>query len=187
MDRGSAYKSITVETCATALTQHWIARFRVLHRITTDQGRQFESTIRSSPYHAQANVMIERVHRTLEAAITCKDSIHWSEELPMILLGLRITIKEDLKASPAELVYGQTLRLPGQFFEEIEQLPEPSDFIKQLQQQFSKEAPIVYHHTSSSKRTFIPKDLETCTHVYQRIDALKPKLAYTFEGPFQVL
>ncbi|XP_050540388.1 uncharacterized protein LOC126905035 [Daktulosphaira vitifoliae] len=105
----------------------------------------------------------------------------------MILLGLRTTLKEDLKTSPAELVYGQTLRLPGQFFEETEQLPEPSDFIKQLQQQFSKVAPIVYHHTSSSKRTYIPKDLETCTHVYQRIDALKPKLTYTYEGPFQVL
>jgi len=57
--------------------------------------------------------MIERVHRTLEAAITCKDSTHWSEELPLILLGLRTTLKEDLKASPAELVYGQTLRLTG--------------------------------------------------------------------------
>jgi len=82
--------------------------------------------------------MIERVHRTLEAAITCKDSTHWSEELPLILLGLRTTLKEDLKASPAELFYGQTLRLPGQFFEETKHLPDTTDFIKQLQSQFPK-------------------------------------------------
>lgn len=110
-------QDMTATKCATTLIQHWIARFGIPHRITTDQGRQFESTlykqlskllgfqkIRSSPYHAQANGMIERVHRTLEAAITCKYSTHWSEELPLILLGLRTTLKEDLKASPAELV-----------------------------------------------------------------------------------
>lgn len=110
--------------------------------------------------------MIERVHRTLEAAIICKDRSHWSEELPLILLGLRTMLKKYLKASPAELVYGQTLRLPGQFFEETKQLPELSDFIKQLQLQISKLAQIIYHHASSSKRTYIPKYLETCTHLY---------------------
>jgi len=91
-----------------------------------------------------------------------------------------------LKGSPAELVYGQTLRLPGQFFGETKHLPETTEFIKQLQSQISKLAPIVYHHKSSD-HTYIPKDLETCTHVYQRIDALRPKLTYTYEGPFKVL
>jgi len=81
-------QDMTATKCATTLIQHWIARFGVAHSITTDQGRQFESTlykqlskllgfqkIRSSPYHAQANGMIERVHRTLEAAITCNSLV----------------------------------------------------------------------------------------------------------------
>jgi len=78
-------QDMTATTCATTLIQHWIARFGVPHRETTDQGRHIESTlykqlskilgfqkIRSSPYHAQANGMIERVHRTLEAALHAK-------------------------------------------------------------------------------------------------------------------
>lgn len=33
-------------------------------------------------------------------------------ERPIILLGIRSTVKEDLQASPPELVYGQNLNLP---------------------------------------------------------------------------
>ena len=35
--------------------------------------------------------------------------------LPLILLGIRTTHKQDLDCTSAELVYGTTLRLPGQF------------------------------------------------------------------------
>lgn len=38
-------QDMTATTCATTLIQHWIARFGVPHRVTTDQGRQFESTL----------------------------------------------------------------------------------------------------------------------------------------------
>lgn len=36
--------------------------------------------------------------------------------LPLALLGIRTTLKEDLKCTAAELVYGTSLRLPGEFF-----------------------------------------------------------------------
>jgi hypothetical protein len=35
----------------------------------------------------------------------------WIELLSTVLLGLRTTIKEDIKASAAELLYGTTLRI----------------------------------------------------------------------------
>lgn len=38
------------------------------------------------------------------------------EVLPLILLGFRSSWRDDLKATPAAMVYGTTLRLPGQFF-----------------------------------------------------------------------
>jgi len=48
---------------------------------------------------AKVNGIIERAHKTLEAAIKGNYSTHQSEELPLILLG----IKEDKKTYPAEL------------------------------------------------------------------------------------
>ena len=36
--------------------------------------------------------------------------------VPLVLLGIRTAVKADLKFSTAELVYGTTLHLPGEFF-----------------------------------------------------------------------
>lgn len=38
------------------------------------------------------------------------------EELPLALLRIRVTVKDDLQYSPAGLVYGQNLKLPGEYF-----------------------------------------------------------------------
>ncbi|KAH8322052.1 hypothetical protein KR059_001058, partial [Drosophila kikkawai] len=50
------------------------------------------------------------------AAIMCKNRMNWPQKLPMILLGLRSAFKPDIQTTSAQLVYGTTLRLPGEFF-----------------------------------------------------------------------
>ncbi|KAJ8391198.1 hypothetical protein AAFF_G00096270 [Aldrovandia affinis] len=42
----------------------------------------------------------------------------WTDRLPWVLLGLRTAPKEDLQSSSAELVFGQALRVPGDFIAE---------------------------------------------------------------------
>ena len=42
-------------------------------------------------------------------------SKHHSSTLTLILLNIRYTLKQDLQCTPAQLVYGTTLRLPGKF------------------------------------------------------------------------
>ncbi|GFT13550.1 retrovirus-related Pol polyprotein from transposon 17.6 [Trichonephila clavipes] len=108
---------------------NWISRFGVPAIITTDQGGQFQSRllyilkqmlgiqrIRTTPYHPFSNGMVERLHRTLKQAIRCHDT-KWTESLPVVLLGLRACIKEDLNATCAEMVFGKTIVLSGEFFE----------------------------------------------------------------------
>nr|XP_029718020.1 igE-binding protein-like [Aedes albopictus] len=135
------------QTIAEALVVGWIARFGVPTYITTDKGRQFESSLfselvrllgishlRTTAYHPQSNGMIERWHRTLKASILCHDTDRWTEQLPMILLGLRTTYKEDIGASPAEMVFGSILRIPSEFFAENSNTSSENDFVVNLRQ-----------------------------------------------------
>lgn len=77
-------ENITAESVSRALIVNWFSRFGVPKLITTDQGRQFESTLfnqlvnvmgsqhyRTTSYHPQSNGMIERWHRMLKAALMC--------------------------------------------------------------------------------------------------------------------
>ena len=60
----------------------------------------------TTAYHPQANGIVEQLHRTFKASLkACLTAPNWMDELPWVLLGLRTTPKEDLNASPADLVY----------------------------------------------------------------------------------
>ncbi|XP_039308825.1 uncharacterized protein LOC120358487 [Solenopsis invicta] len=95
-------KDQEAETVARAFYHDWICKFGTALRVTTDQGRQFESRLfqrlseltgtshlRTTAYHPQANGMVERFHRQLKAAIKCQENNRWTEVLPTVLLEIR--------------------------------------------------------------------------------------------------
>ena len=191
----------TAETVAQAFVSRWIAVFGVPSMITTDRGAQFESAlfrsladllgikrIHTTSYHLCANGMVERFHRQLKASIKAQpDSTRWIDLLPLILLGLRTTIKTDLGCSPAQLVYGSTLRLPGQFISPTFDVTalDPSVFVDRLQsfmQQLKPTPP-----RSQEAYTYIPANLSSCTHVFVRHDAVRKPFQPPYDGPFKVL
>ena len=189
---------IKSETVAQALYNIWFSRFGIPESITTDRGPQFRGElfkelaknfgIRLCPttaYHPQANGLIERWHRTLKQAIMCHTSIHWTLALPAVLLGLRTVFKPDIHCSAAELVYGQNLRLPGQFFV-ADNTSTPENFLKELNSHFHNLCPKATSN-HSKRPVFIFKELQKCSHVFLRVDAVKPSLHTPYTGPYEVV
>ncbi|KAG7301804.1 hypothetical protein JYU34_014833 [Plutella xylostella] len=193
--------NITADTCAAAFVSGWIARFGVPERITTDRGRQFESRLfkeiaslvgathlTTTAYHPAANGLVERLHRQMKAAIVCHDNPSWTEVLPLVLLGIRSAWKEDVQSSAAELVYGEPLRLPGQFFSTSDDAPcDVPDFACRLRRHMNKLAPQPTAWHSNKRPFYIPKDLSTASHVFLRQGPERRPLEAAYQGPYRVL
>ena len=131
--------------------------------------------------------MIERFHRHLKSSIKCNHQTdRWTEVLPLILLGIRAALKEDLGCTTAEMVYGSTLRLPGEFFiPATDHHSDPADFVSRLRDVMTDlRAPPV---RPQQRATYISKALHSCSHVFVRRDAVKKPLQPPYDGPYKVL
>lgn len=91
------------------------------------------SRICTTAYHPATNELIQRWHRSLKTAITRHNNANWVDILPTVLLRLRVSYKEDLRASAAEMLYGSALKLPDEFFIEKEASSNPQFFIENLE------------------------------------------------------
>ena len=116
------------------------------------------------------------------------DPTKWTEALPLVLLGIRTALKADLQCSTAELVYGTTLRLPGEFFNSnpTVNLADPADYVTQLKVTMSKlkATPV---RKQSPRKTHVHDDLSSCTRVYIRHDGVRKPLQQPYDGPYKVL
>jgi hypothetical protein len=68
----------------------------------------------TTAFHPCSNGMVERAHCQLKDMLRARQVANdWLEHLPCVLLGLRASPKEDSGISPAEMVLGKALVLPG--------------------------------------------------------------------------
>ena len=184
------------ETVADAFFGRWVARFGTPATITTDRGAQFKSRLwdtlcnqfgitrnRTMSYHPQSIGMVERIHRQLKAAIMAHETSNpWTTTLPAVSLGIRSAVKETLGRSAAEMTYGMTLRLPGDFTENYTvyantDFENYSDKLRVAMSRFRLSPP----QDTNQKDTFQYKELDTCSHVLLRRIAVAPLLTAPYD------
>ncbi|XP_076030161.1 uncharacterized protein LOC143018561 [Oratosquilla oratoria] len=143
---------------------------------------------RTASYHPQANGTCEQLHRTLKSSLTASaQSEDWPQVLPLVLLGIGTSLKEDLYHFSAEFVQGTTLRLPDQL------LPTTPDskpstiqkFATHLRERMQYLQP-AQPRTSPSK-AFVNQDLDTCIHVFVRVDSVKKPFQPPYQDSFRVI
>ena len=134
-----------------AFLHGYVSHFDIPTTVTTDRGAQFESNLwtqlmqrlsakqnRTTRYHPQCNGLIENFHRQLKDGLRVqRNSTNRAISLPLVLLHIRNTVKEDLDSSTAELVFGQTMKLPGLFHPNIsEPFSPPHQYLEKLKGYF---------------------------------------------------
>jgi hypothetical protein len=93
---------ITAGATATAFICVWVAHVGGTQQITTDQDRQFEARLfktmaaitgssltRNNAWHSATNGLIKKLHHQQKATLMCHADEHWTEALPLALLGIR--------------------------------------------------------------------------------------------------
>ena len=100
---------------------------------------------------------------------------------PMVLLGTRAALKDDLGYPTAELAYSAMLRLPGEFFSASDNtlpLPPtmPTNVIRPCTASGRHQ-----HVRLCYTRFFIPQEFYTCTHVFVSFDTVRKPLQQPYD------
>uniref|UniRef100_A0AAV2LK87 Integrase catalytic domain-containing protein n=1 Tax=Knipowitschia caucasica TaxID=637954 RepID=A0AAV2LK87_KNICA len=198
--RAITLASITSADVARAFIGTWVLRFGTPSDLSSDRGAQFTSEIwnavagglgvklhRTTAYHPQANGLCERFHRSIKAALRASlTDGNWVDKLPWFMLGLRTAPKEDLQSSSAELVYGQALRVPGDFIPDATRPWSATEQRSSLREVAMGFAPVPRsQHCSPESR--MPAGLRSALFVFVRHDAHRGPLRPPHDGPFKVL
>nr|XP_026490427.1 uncharacterized protein LOC113396632 [Vanessa tameamea] len=115
------------------------------------------------------------------------NTTHWVSELPSVLLGLRTCLRDDTQISAAELVYGEAIRLPGDFFQPQRQdISDDDIFVKKIRERIANLSSVPRRNARQGN-IFVHANLKDCTHVFVREDKITKPLSPPYSGPYKVI
>ena len=194
-------KEQTSEACTEAFIQNWVPTFGLPYEAVSDNGAAFIGGLwkgihealgtivtYTPPLHPQSLGSLERQHKDIKSGLRAslyqmndRYGDKWLTALPWTLLARRTAYQPELDTSPAEIVLGQTPRVPGDLVEnEGEQL---TTLLDRLRTNAAQPPIQTAHHDKITP--FFPESAKVATHVMQKKG--KPgTLGPVYEGPFPI-
>ncbi|CAH8659464.1 unnamed protein product [Heterobilharzia americana] len=131
--------------------------------------------------------MVERFHRQLKASPSAANIPQWTEALPLVLLGIRNALKVDAGCTPAELVYGTTLCLPGESVSPstFKHVSDRASYVTRLTNAMRSVRPSLVRPQTTD--VFVHPSLQKTSRVFIRHDAVRRPLEPSCDGPFKVI
>ncbi|GBM25302.1 Retrovirus-related Pol polyprotein from transposon 412, partial [Araneus ventricosus] len=138
-------------TVAEELVRSWISCYGVPMILHSDQGTNFNSALftklcellgilktRTTALHPESDGMVERFNRTILnhlSLFVSRNQTDWDTHLPLFLLAYRSAEHEVTGLTPAEMLFGRTLRLPCDilFGRPSETPSSPNEYMKNLE------------------------------------------------------
>lgn len=190
---------MSAKVVADAFVRHWIAKYGVPRKLTTDRGAQFISKlfkqlsqilgvhqITTISYDPKANGLIERQHRRLKQALKCQVP-EWFFSLPVVLLGMRTVPLEEYGITSAELVYGEKLKLPGEFCTESQDIRDSHGYIFNKFKKFLKRIGQSNLENQINQYSSILSWRSANVYMSVRVDWVREPLELLYESPYEVL
>ncbi|KRX38427.1 hypothetical protein T05_675 [Trichinella murrelli] len=134
--------------------------------------------------------MVERFHRHLKASLIAhmhSAGVKWTTALPLVLLGIRTALKEDINCSATEMLYGSVLRLPADFFlgDATSSCSDPTAFVEALRIAMRRLRPTAPRH--GVLKPNVHEALAHCSHVFVQETNRANGLSPPYSGPHRVL
>ena len=182
---------ISAATIAKHFLNDWIACFGPPLTLVSDRGTQFRSElltnltqllgihhIRKTAYNPRANGLVERVNRSIKTALKARRK-YWLDQLPIVLFGLRI-FPDGNNTSPYSILTGEQPIIPHILINDAD-MKELSTKLHEIVH------PYRLPQQRSRPRTSMQDSLQTCTHVWLRLDRVRRPLEAPYLGPYEVL
>ena len=196
----------TSMACCNGFIRGWLQRYGAPLEITCDNGLTYQAGLWQDlqrvlgvqvnfvpPYHQSTNGAIERQHRTIKesikAALVEMGDIHkekWMSQLPLTMLGRRVSLQPDMGASPAQMTLGGDPLIPGVLVPDTpENKNEEHDLLPEIQARLDRPVVPMSRH-NAEPTTYVPKDFYSATHVYVRVDNPE-NLGQKYVGPHEIV
>lgn len=200
----------TADTVARTMVENVILRFGLPEIIFSDLGVEWINDLfprimkilgikhhKTSPYHPQANGLLERSHSILKAVLRSRTNNfvqNWPQFVPYAVFVINSSVNRSTNYSPHEMVFGYKLDLPSNLKRKPEPVYNYEDYLSQLRfklqsaHQAAKEEILKskitnkkYYDKKSKIRTYEVGDMILLTN-----ENRETKLHNPFKGPFKV-
>ncbi|KAL8595294.1 hypothetical protein ACOMHN_020047 [Nucella lapillus] len=209
-------RDVTAKSVAEAAFEMW-TQTGIPREVLTDNGSQFTSEtmkevfrllaikgLRTTPYHAQCNGLVERFNGTLKRMLrrlVQEQPQEWDRWIPALLFAYREVPQASTGFAPFELLYGRRVKGPMQILKELwthpenEELKTAVEYVVDLRNKIAESCAIAQENLEAASRRYKRHfDLKTKKRKFQvgsKVLVLRPvknnKLELAWKVPFVVI